>query len=63
MALNNATLDRLIWIFVYSGMLAAALGFFLLPRDAVLGWSIVAVGGLDALAGVVLIWLRSRHSD
>jgi len=59
--MRNAALDKLIWVLIYSGLLFACLGAFVMRGDAVLGWIIVIAGVLDAVAGAVLIWLRSRR--
>jgi uncharacterized membrane protein HdeD (DUF308 family) len=55
------TLETLAWVLIYSGLLVLCLGLFL-QRDGgtVLGWTLVVAGALDAAAGVVLIWRRSR---
>jgi len=59
--MSNAALEKLAWVLIYSGLLFACLGLFLMRRDTLLGGAIVAAGALDAVAGVVLIWLRSRR--
>ena len=59
--MTNKALERLVWILVYSGLLFASLGFFLMRSDTVLGWVFVAAGLVDAAAGAVLIWVRSRR--
>jgi hypothetical protein len=59
--MSNATLEKLAWVLIYSGLLAACLGLFLMRSDKALGGAIVAAGALDAAAGVALIWLRSRR--
>ena len=59
--MSNAALEKLAWVLIYSGLLFAGLGLFVLRGDALLGGVIVATGALDAAVGVVLIWLRSRR--
>jgi len=59
--MTNKALERLVWILLYSGLLFASLGFFLMRSDGVLGWVFVIAGLVDAVAGVVLIWVRSRR--
>lgn len=54
-------IERLVWILIYGGALAAVLGLFILRGGhELLGWLLIAKGGLAAVAGVVLIFLRSR---
>jgi hypothetical protein len=59
--MKPATMETLAWVLIYSGLLLLCLGLFL-QRDGgmVLGWALVVAGALDAAAGVVLIWWRSR---
>ena len=59
--MSNKALERLVWILVYSGLLLASLGVFLMRSDTVLGWVFVIAGLVDAAAGMVLIWVRSRR--
>ena len=59
--MSNAALEKLVWVLIYSGLLLVCLGVFLMRGDAVLGWVIVIAGALDAAAGAVLIWVRSRR--
>jgi hypothetical protein len=55
-----AWIDRLVWTFIYGGLFALVLGLAVLSRSAGAGWTLVAVGGALAVAGVVLIGVRSR---
>ena len=59
--MSNAALEKLVWVLIYSGLLLVCLGVFLMRGDTVVGWVIVAAGALDAAAGAVLIWVRSRR--
>ncbi|MDN3922885.1 hypothetical protein [Roseateles violae] len=56
-------IERLVWILIYAGLLAASLGLFLrlgAPEGHVLGYVLMVKGGIAAAVGVVLIWIRSR---
>ena len=54
-------IERLVWLFIYGGLLAASLGLFVLKGgDELLGWLLIGKGLVVAAAGVVLIVLRSR---
>ena len=59
--MSNATLEKIIWLLIYSGLLLASLGVFVMRSDTVLGWVIVVAGAVAAAAGAVLIWVRSRR--
>lgn len=54
--------ERLVWILIYGGLLAVALGLFLVRggESVTLGSVLLVKGGIAAGAGVFLIWLRSR---
>jgi hypothetical protein len=63
-ALGNRHLETLTWLLIYSGLLIAGLGVFVLRGgEAMFGWALMAVGAADALAGVGLLWHRSRRPD
>ncbi|CAM3557295.1 hypothetical protein [Polaromonas hydrogenivorans] len=55
-----ARLEAVIWILIYGGLLALILGLWAAPMDDDTGWSLMAGGGLAAVLGVVLIYVRSR---
>ena len=60
--MRNASMEKWAWLLLYSGMLVGALGLFLLRDSPTAGWVLMVVGVLDAAAGVLLIWLRSRRT-
>jgi hypothetical protein len=53
-------IERLVWILIYGGLFALILGLGTLSQEPVTAWSLIVLGGCAALAGVVLIWVRSR---
>ncbi len=53
------SVEALAWVLIYSGLLLASLGAFL-RHDSLVGWALIAVGAMEAVAGAVLIVLRSR---
>ena len=63
MNLPVARLEMLIWVLIYGGLLTAGLGMALERGGRDFGWGVVAGGATAALAGTVLIWIRSRMSD
>lgn len=55
-----AWIDRLIWILIYSGLFVLVLGLASLTQSPATGWWLVTGGACIAVAGVVLLWIRSR---
>jgi sulfite exporter TauE/SafE len=53
-------MDKLIWIFIFGGMIAAGIGVSVLRSDDTLGWLFIAAGVLLVAVGAAMIWLRSR---
>ena len=55
-----ATLEKYTWPLILGGLIVGGLGFFVDRQGSVLGMPMTVVGALAMVAGVVLIWLRSR---
>ena len=55
-----ARIERLVWVLIYGGLLVAILGIASLSENTLAAWPLVVIGALAAIAGVVLIWVRSR---
>lgn len=53
-------LQSLIWILIYGGLLTLVLGLATRGHDEPLGWTLITIGGLVALVGFVLIFVRAR---
>ena len=60
MAISAARVQVLVWVLIYGGLFAVAVGWSL--RQGGEDWGIgVAIGGLVlVVAGAVLVWVRSR---
>ena len=58
--MSTKTLERLVWVLIYAGLLAACLGFFVRAHDEALGWLLIGGGSAAAAAGAVGIVVRSR---
>ena len=52
--------DKLIWVLIYGGLLGVCLGIFVKRSADGLGWTLVVLGAVVAIAGAALIWVRSR---
>jgi hypothetical protein len=55
-----ARIDALAWVLIYGGLFALVLGIASHDQTAIGGWSLSVLGTLAAIAGVVLIVVRSR---
>jgi hypothetical protein len=58
--INKLRVERWAWILIYGGLLALVLGMFLERQDRLLGDTFQIAGTGTAVAGAVLIWVRSR---
>ena len=52
--------DNLVWTLIFGGLLAVVLGIASHDEAAIAGWSLTVLGGLAAVAGFVMIFIRSR---
>lgn len=58
--MKAARVETLVWVLIYGGLLSLSLGFFAAPRAETLGYGLMLAGGVAAVVGVVLIFLRAR---
>ncbi|CAN5886866.1 hypothetical protein BH11PSE13_BH11PSE13_42690 [soil metagenome] len=58
----HATLEKWIWALIYGGLFLMILGIATGRTHPMLGWSMAVPGGVIALVGFVLIYVRSRLS-
>ena len=58
--MKTSTVEALVWVLVYGGLLLLCLGLFVQRTDATLGRLLVLAGGAITVAGAVLIYIRSR---
>ena len=56
-------IETWIWVLVYGGLLVCGLGVALSRGGLDYGWTVSVIGIVAAVAGVVLIYVRSRMSD
>jgi hypothetical protein len=61
--MKTSTVDTLIWVLIYGGLLAVGLGLYVQRTESTLGTTVVAVGGVVAAIGFALIYVRSRMKD
>jgi len=62
-AMKASTVDALIWVLVYGGLIGLGLGLSVQRTDAGLGFGLVVVGAVAAVAGVAFIYVRSRMKE
>jgi len=58
--MKTSTLETLVWVLIYGGLLVLCLGLFVARRADALGTLLMAGGALTAALGAVLIFVRSR---
>lgn len=59
--MNDATIDVLIWVFIYAGLFGFGLGLWFTDHHLATGATLMAVGAVLMAAGALLLWLRSRR--
>ncbi|TMH08847.1 MAG: hypothetical protein E6H58_14880 [Betaproteobacteria bacterium] len=57
------TLDVLIWVLIYAGLIGIGLGLAIERNDAALGWGVASASGIVAIVGAALVYVRSRVKD
>jgi len=60
--MRAATVETLVWVLIYGGLLLGGLGLFVAREGSALGMVMVVVGAVALLAGIVLVWVRPRMS-
>ena len=63
MKLSTGRIEVLVWVLIYGGMLSCGMGIALSRGGQGYGWGVAAAGMVAAIAGVVLVWVRSRRVD
>ena len=58
-----ARLDSLIWALIFGGLFTIVFALVMKDQGAALSWGLGAVGAVAALAGAVLIYVRSRLKE
>jgi hypothetical protein len=58
--MRAATVEALVWVLIYGGLLLGGLGLFVDREGSALGIVMVVIGAVALLAGIVLVWVRSR---
>jgi hypothetical protein len=58
--MTTGTIEKLVWVLIYGGLLLVGLGLFVRPGDVGLGWTLIILGAVIAVAGTVLIAVRAR---
>ena len=61
--MKPSTVEVLVWVLLYGGLILIALGLSIARSETALGWGVVTAGGMASAAGAVLIYVRSRMSD
>lgn len=61
--MKPSTLDKIIWVFIYGGLLCVGLGLSVGRSDEALGWKAVIGGIITSAIGALLIYVRSRMVD
>jgi hypothetical protein len=58
--MKTNTVEKLIWVLIYGGLLVLSLSVFVARRTDVIGVLLTLAGAVATVVGVALVWLRSR---
>ena len=58
--MKTSTVETLVWVLIYGGLLALSLGYFVGRQEQSLGNGLMLGGAAIAGIGVVLVYVRSR---
>jgi hypothetical protein len=61
--MKASTVDALIWVLVYGGLILVGLGLSVQRTDDGLGYGVIVVGSIAAVVGFALIYVRSRMKE
>ena len=61
--MKSSTIDVLIWVYIYGGLLVVGWGISVQRSSEGLGFSLIAGGGVVAAIGFLLIYIRSRMKN
>jgi hypothetical protein len=59
--MQNATLDKLVWVLIYAGLFVGGLGIWFIEQHLAVGLTLLFAGVAAIAGGAVLIWIRSRR--
>jgi uncharacterized membrane protein HdeD (DUF308 family) len=60
---SAARIETWVWVLIYGGLLLCGLGVALTRGGLGYGWTVSVIGIVLAVAGVVLVYVRSRMTD
>ena len=63
MKVSAERIETWVWVLIYGGLLVCALGVALSRGGLDYGWTVSLVGIVFAVAGAVLVYVRSRMTD
>ncbi|MEY4563746.1 MAG: hypothetical protein RLZZ618_3023 [Pseudomonadota bacterium] len=61
--MKTSTLETLIWVLIYGGLLVVCLGVSIQRSWSSLGLGFMGVGAVVAVVGFALVYVRSRVKD
>jgi len=61
--MKTSTIDVLIWVLIYGGLIVVGWGISVQRSNNGLGLSLIAGGGVIAAIGFLLIYIRSRMKN
>jgi xanthine/uracil permease len=63
LTMKPSTIETLIWVLIYGGLLVLSLSFFVSARSDALATALAVCGSVVTVLGAVLVVVRSRMKD
>lgn len=58
--MKTVTIEKLVWILIYAGLVFGGFGLFLTRELPTLGWTLAGLGAALIAGGAVLVAVRAR---
>ena len=63
MKVSAERIETWVWVLIYGGLLVGCVGVALSRGGLGYGWTVAVIGIVFAVAGAVLVYVRSRMTD
>lgn len=61
--MKTSTLEKLVWVYIYAGLVLGGLGLMVQRGNDAVGWTMAVIGAVSIVVGAVLIFVRSKMKE